>query len=285
MNEKYFEPLRRMESFTQEMFNRIIAFQEKEHPTWNTSLSFDQRIQGLPLHNLIFSNPDRNPEISGPSVANFYPLREEIQKIAHYVQQVEANSLCDLYSGNGFIGSLIGREGIKVYGINDSRCKPNQIPEFYDDSCFAYINNDLVQSQCDCIMAAWMPNGENPTPKIVKLKPKLIIYIYTEHKNEKTGVRQTGTDDMINSIPDEYLLIDQWSITRPENILHEIWPDMTPSIEETRLTRIYVNKKYHTINKANNLTIKTAYDWEIDLQMALLAIEAKKVVQSNGFQN
>src|SRR5210317_1134681 len=83
-----FAPLKHMESFTNEMFNRIIAFQEKEHAAWNTELDYGKRIEGLPLHNLIFSNPDRDPENFGPTIAPYYPLREEMEKLAAYSKQV-----------------------------------------------------------------------------------------------------------------------------------------------------------------------------------------------------
>ena len=48
-----FEPLRDMGTFTEDMFNRIISFQEKQHPAWNAELGFEQRILGLPLHYFI----------------------------------------------------------------------------------------------------------------------------------------------------------------------------------------------------------------------------------------
>jgi hypothetical protein len=56
-----FAALKDMESFTDAMFNRIVAFQEKIHPAWNSERSFDDRIKDLPLHALVFSNPDRDP--------------------------------------------------------------------------------------------------------------------------------------------------------------------------------------------------------------------------------
>jgi len=283
MNQGYFEPLRDMQAFTEDMFNRIISFQEKEHAAWNNTLPFEQRITDLPLHNLIFSNPDRDPLTSDPTVAHFYPLREEIQKIAYYINQVKANSLCDLYSGNGFIGSLIGREGIRVMGSQSEAYKPNQIAEFYDNDHFSFSPGRVEDLPCEAILASWVPSNFNPTPVMIKNKPKLFIYIYTEHKNHDTGVRQTGTDDMFDEIPDDYTLIDDWSVTRPENLLHDIWPDMTTNIEETRFVRIYAQKKFEHISPINNLPELPCYDWEKDLRMALLALEAKQQIDDRGF--
>ena len=283
MNSGYFEPLRNMQAFTEEMFNRIISFQEKEHSAWDTSLTFEQRIKDLPLHNLIFSNPDRDPKTTDPTVAHFYPLRTEIQKIAHYIKQVKANALCDLYSGNGFLGSLIGREGINVIGIRDQSCKPNQIAEFYDDKHFKFTQERFEDLNCEAVLASWIPSNTNPTPLIIEHKPKLFIYIYTEHKNDKTGVRQTGTDDMFDIIPDDYALIDQWSVTRPENLLHNIWPDMTQNIEETRTVRVYAQTQFSHIAPIENLPDLPCYDWENELHMTMLALEAKQQIEDRGF--
>jgi len=283
MNNGYFEPLRNMQAFTEDMFNRIISFQEKEHPAWNASLPFEQRIKGLPLHNLIFSNPDRDPLTTDPTVAHFYPLREEIQKIAHYVRQVKANELCDLYSGNGFIGSLIGREGIQVIGLRDQPCKPNQIAALYDSNHFKFSQDRFEDLSCDAVLASWVPSNTNPTPLIVEHKPKLFIYIYTDHKNDETGVRQTGTDDMFDEISDDYVLIDQWSVTRPENLLHDIWPDMTMNIEETRLIRVYAHTIFAHIGHIDNVPELPCYDWEKDLQITMLALEAKQQIEDRGF--
>ena len=56
---------------------------------------------------------------------------------------------------------------------------------------------------------------------------------------------------------------------------------MTPSIEETRITRIYAFKDA-TIQKVEAIATDSSYDWEIDLQMALLALEAKQQLRSSG---
>ena len=126
-----FEPLREMESFSNEMFTRIVAVQQKEHACWNPALPFAERIKGLPLYSLIFSNPDRNAATTGPTIAHYYPLRSEMRKIAHSARQVATQPVvCDLNCGNGFIGSLMAREGVSVIGVRDPAAKPNQIPDF-----------------------------------------------------------------------------------------------------------------------------------------------------------
>jgi hypothetical protein len=287
MIEKQFEALRQMESFTEDMFNRIIAFQEKQHPAWNPSLSFEERIKGLPLHYLIFSNADRDPAKFGPTVANYYATRQEMQRLAHFIQHTGDNAqVCDLYCGNGFIGSLLARElpqkNLPVTGLRAYNHKPNQIESFIDGNYYQFSDTRLEDCACDVVFTSWIPAETNPTPAILAKQPKLVIYVYTEHKNPETGERQSGTDDMFDGLND-YSLVDQWSITRPENLFHEIWPDLTPNIEETRHTRIYAQQQLPAIPLPDALNQTTPYDWERELAMAQLALKAKKEIQARGF--
>ncbi|WP_455365305.1 hypothetical protein [Kaarinaea lacus] len=277
-----FAPLKNMETFTNDMFNRIIAFQEKDHSAWNTTLDFAARIQGLPLHNLVFSNPDRDPTLYGPTIAAYYPLREEMQKLAAYAKQIAAAPLAyDWFPGNGFIGSLLAREGLSVIGIQDNNVKDNQIASFFDKEVYQFCGRNDVAANCDVVLASWIPSQVNPTPEIVALRPKMIAYVYTEHVDESTGRRQTGSDDMFDALIDNYRLLDTWTVHRPKNLLHEIWPDMTPSIEELRITRVYVANDM-PVEKLHSIESKPPYDWEIDLQMALLALEAKQELRARG---
>ena len=299
-----FEPLREMESFTKDMFNRIIDFQEKEHHAWNSNLSFDARIKGLPLHNLIFSNPDRNPATHSATVAAYYPLRDEMQKIAFYVRQLaEHPVVCDIYPGNGFIGSLLGREIAtqangaanttadtpEVIGLenNVADIKPNQIESFFDDEHFAYrtepfseLNNEL---NFDAALISWPPANSNPSTELVLHQTKLLIYIFTQHVDEATQQRQTGSEEMLTALSHDYHLVDSWEVARPKDILHDIWPDMTPSIAETRYVHIYAHNTLGDLKPAQGLSPVQSYPWEKDLQMALLALQAKQEVQARGF--
>jgi len=283
-----FEPLREMGAFTEDMFNRIIAFQEKEHPAWNAELPFEQRIAGLPLHNLIFSNPDRDPARFGPTVAAFYPLREELQKIAHYVSAASTQAgrtpvLCDLFPGNGFLGSLLGREGLEVIGCTREDQKPGQIGAFFDAQCFRYSDAPIAELDFDAALVSWPPAGVNPTPELLARRPALIVYIYTEHQDESTGMPQTGSADMFDGLDAHYREMDAWTVHRPKDLLHEIWPDMTPSIEEDRRVRVFVDRELPEITVPPSLPPTQPYDWEKDLQMALLALQAKQQLRKRGF--
>src|SRR3569623_2108112 len=128
-----------MEAYSEDIFNRIIAFLVRQHPAWISELTFTQRIEGLPLHFLVFSAPDRDPAMFGPTVAPFIPLRAEMRKLAAYARQVaDQPVICDLHAGNGFVGSLLAREGVKVIGVRDPAAKPNQIRRLYDSERYEF---------------------------------------------------------------------------------------------------------------------------------------------------
>ena len=280
-----FSKLRDMETFTDDLMNRLFAFQQKQHPAWDPSQPFAERIKGLSLHNLIFSNPDRDPKLLGPTIAHYYPLREENRALVYYAKHVaEKPVVLDVHARNGFVGSLLAREGVKVIGLRDPDEKPNQIADFYDPDCYEIRQGTLadVDFPIDVAFSSWMPSGKNFTPDIVRLKPKLIIYVYTEHENEHSKLWQTGCEEAFNDLPDTYRIIDEWSINRPENLLQEAWPDLSPSIEETRHVRIFADASVKDIPQYAPEQMATPYDWEADLEMALLTIEAKQHLRSRG---
>ncbi len=280
-----FSPLRDMESFTDEMFNRIMSFQEKEHPAWDEERPFSERIKALPLHYLIFSCADRDPAKFGPTAANYYPIRDELRVIAHCARQVAKNPvICDLHPGNGFIGSLLAREGVSVIGVRDPAAKPNQIKNFHDKDFYDMREMKIsdIDFPFDVAFSSWMPSGVNVTPEIIKHKPKLIVYVYTDHTDDE-GNRQTGTKEAYTDLPDNYRIIAEWEVTRPKDLLREVWPDLTPNIEETRHTRIYADGPYQGID-VTNIQHATPYDWEEEVNMALLAIEAKEHLRSSGYE-
>ncbi|HHM05232.1 MAG TPA: hypothetical protein ENJ19_05760 [Gammaproteobacteria bacterium] len=282
---EHFEPLRNMEAFTEDMFNRIIDFQERKHPAWDESLSFAERIKGLPLHNLVFSNPDRDPARFGPTVAPYFPLRDEIRRIVAYARQVaEAPVFCDVHAGNGFIGSLIAQEEVNVIGVRDPSAKPNQIRDFYDRERYQMRETAIaaIDFAFDVAFSSWMPSGKNYTPEIVKHRPKLIVFVHTQHINEETGEPQTGVPEAFTDLPEHYTLIHEWGTIRPRDLFHEIWGDLTPSIEETRYTKVYTDVPYVDISVPDYLPPAHPYDWEKELEMALLALQAKEHLRAQG---
>lgn len=283
----HFEALHNMEAFSDAMFNRIIAFQERQHPAWNNSLTFAERIKDLPLHYLVFSNPDRDPARFGPTVSPIIPLRDEMRRIATYIRQVSTEPVvCDFHAGNGFVGSLLAREGLMVTGIRDPGAKPYQIKDFYDRDCYELRDMAMtaVNFPFDVAFSCWMPAGQNCTPEILRHQPKLVVFIHTKHVNEQTGEPQTGTPEAYTNLPASYQLIHEWGMTRPKDVFHAIWPDLTPSIEETRYVKVYAAEGYHDIDIPDELPLAEPYDWEQELEMALLARQAMEHLRAHGIQ-
>lgn len=282
---KEFEKLRQMEEFTDDMFNRIVEVQERMHAVWDTSKPFDERIRRLPLHALIFSNPDRDPATHAQTIAPFYPMRAELRQIAECAKQVvDQPVVCDVHGRNGFIGSLLGREGVRVIGLRDPADKPNQIESLFDPACYEPSDQtiEILDRPIDVAFSAWMPSGINRTPAIVAREPKLIVFVHTDHVDESTGKQQTGTPGAFTDLPSRYRLIAEWSITRPKDLMHEIWPDLTPSIEETRHVRIFADEPWQGIHVQREMEAVDPYDWEIDLDMVLTALEAKEHLRAQG---
>ena len=287
-----FEPLREMEAFSNEMFTRIVSVQQKEHAAWNTALPFAERIKGLPLFNLIFSNPDRNATTTGPTISHYYPLRAEMRKIAHYARQVAGQAagqptVCDLRCGNGFIGSLLANEGVRVIGVREPTAKQNQIPDFYDFLRYEMRTLPItdIDFAFDVAFSSWMPSEINDTPHILQHSPKLIVYIHTDHVDGSSGRRQTGTAEAFidpTNLAGRYKLIDQWSMTRTQDMMHDVWPELPASIEETRHVKIYANTPFHDINLLGYVEAAKGYDWEQELEMTLLALEAKGMLRARG---
>ncbi len=282
-----FAKLRDMGPFTETMFDRIFAFQERKHPAWDASKPFGQRIAGLPLHNLVFSNPDRDAEKFGPTIAHYYPLREENRALMYYASHAAAKPLMlDAHARNGFLGSLLAHENkeIKVIGLRDPEEKPNQIADFYDPTVYELRDGTLsdINEPVDVIFSSWMPSGQNLTPEYLKLKPKMIIYVYTEHVNQFSKQWQTGCFEAFNDLPANYRIVDEWTIDRPENLMQEAWPDLSPSIAETRIVRIYADTSVPEIPQYAPEIMCEPYDWESELEMALLALEAKQHLRQRG---
>jgi len=285
-NDARFSALRSMPQFTEAMFNRIIEFQEKKHLAWNENAAFLERIAQLPLHYFIFSNYDRDPDTQGPTLAHYYPLKEEMHKLAYYLDCADCREIVDYYPGNGLIGSLLARAaGLNAVGLAFNNHKPSQIEHFYDRDRYRMLQHrEIFQTAPEqAYFVSWTPSGCNPVDEILRQKPRLIIFVGSEHRNEENGERQVGVANMYQTLQDSYQLWDQWEITRAENLLHKIWPDMTPNIEETRQVYVFANKSVASPHDEplNDEQAKPneGYFWESELRMAELAAEAMKTLQ------
>jgi len=289
-NEARFNALKDMQQFTEDMFNRIIDFQEKKHVAWDESAPFSQRIDKLPLHYFIFSNYDRDPVKQGPTLAHYYPLKKEMYKLAQYLHCAGCREVIDYYPGNGLLGSLLGNAAqMPVIGLGFNNKKPSQIENFYDRQWFHMVSETRNYSPgaATGYFVSWTPSGCNPVPEIVKHKPRLIIFVGSQHINAETGECQVGISNMLDDLPD-YQLWDSWEIVRPENLLHKIWPDMTQNIEEVRQVHVFAAneidlKQTRNEEPSSQNATHSGYFWERELYMAELAAEAMDSLNRGTF--
>jgi len=291
INQPRFSPLKDMQQFTENMFNHIIDFQEKKQLAWDESAPFPQRLENLPLHYFIFSNYDRDPATQGPTLAHYYPLKKEMHKLAHYLHCAGCIEVIDYYPGNGLLGSLLAREArLPAKGLAFNNKKPSQIENFYDSNCYQMFPQATTIAPGDksAYFVSWTPSGSNPVAELLAQKARLIIFVGSNHVNPQTGERQVGVDNMFDGLQDSYQLWDSWEIVRAENLLHKIWPDMTPNIEERRQVHVFANNqiaanKQDYVDLEQNQQAANVYCWESELQMAELAAEAMESLKHLPF--
>ena len=78
-------------------------------------------------------------------------------------------------------------------------------------------------------------------------------------------------------------LLQNNPIVRPENLFHNIWPDLTGNIQEVRHVKIFANEGFHHIKVKPPNIIEKSYAWEQDLLIAQTALKAKEQMQKKGF--
>ena len=291
INDSRFLPLKDMQRFTEDMFNRIIDFQEKKHLAWDVNAAFAERIDNLPLHYFIFSNYDRDPDKQGPTLTHYYPLKVEMHKLAHYLRCAGCHEVIDYYPGNGLLGSLLAKAAqLTAIGLEFNNQKASQIAQFYDSACYQmrHASDQFTANDTQGYFVSWTPSGSNPVPDLLSKKARLIIFVGTEHSNPETGQRQVGVDNMFDALAEDYRLWDSWEVIRPENLLHKIWPDMTPNIEEIRQVRVYARNDLAPAKSADADEEAFAqqdpgYFWESELRMAELATQAMNSLQHMPF--
>jgi len=74
-------------------------------------------------------------------------------------------------------------------------------------------------------------------------------------------------------------------MTRPKDLFYDVWPDLTPSIEETRYVKVYADQDYQHIEVDDDQPSADPYDWEQELEMALLARQAMEHLRAQGMSN
>lgn len=230
--------------FLDSMLEGIIAFQQYRHPAWNETSPFEERISRLPLYALEFNHPDRDAKLHGPTIAHYAPDQREIAALAQTIGSI-GSCLCvlDVGCGNGFVGSLLAREGVPVVGIDDHSWHQPQIPRFHDPGVYqlrAPLSLEDFNEEVDVTFCSWMVPGSNLTKLLVGCHPKLIIQVYSPDC-ERGGLRETGTNDAY-ILPDGYMRLGAWAACTPENFISHAIPGIPPKYQTVRIVEIWSRK-------------------------------------------
>lgn len=250
------------------IYQNIIQFDKKNHPAWNKNLEFSLRIQNLPLYFLIFNHCSRDSKTQSVTISHYVPCRNEMIALSRIIKEYSNNFIvCDIGCGNGFLGSLLAREGLNVFGIDDRSYKQPQNKTFYDKKCYNIINTSLFELSVpfDVAFCSWMQPNINLTPKILNKNPKILIHIFSPDIRNN-GTPTTGTN-IAYECPRNYLLLCEWKSDIPKNYFSPIKTkniDLCNNVFMRNRVRIYVHKDLDLIPNVSPQDFEENYDWDIE---------------------
>jgi len=258
-----------IEKYVQLTKNNICQFEKKNHPAWKQSEKFTNRINNLPLYWLEFNHPGKNEKTQSVTVTHYVPCRTEIMVLSKIIKSFNKDfKVCDIGCGNGFLGSLLAREGVKVFGIDDRSYNQPQIKSFLDKECYKIIETSLsdLKIPFDVAFCSWMTPGTNLMPQIIAKKPSLIIHVFSPDR-QRNGTPTTGTQEA-NKCTSDYRLIVGWRTVFPKDYfipLNEIYGlKFTENVQKIRIVNIFAHKKLKLIDCISDLDITSFYDWDVE---------------------
>ena len=269
-------------AYISEMVNRIIAFQNHKHPAWDDSIPFRLRIERLPLYTLEFNNPDRNCLEFGPTISHYAPRKTELRAIALMCKSVGHDpQILDIGCGNGFLGSLLAGEGVRVTGIDDLSWRPPQISRFYDREIYEFITPlsfDNYKKDFDVAFCSWMVPGTNLTNEFsASLRnPSLIIHIFSKHV-QNDGRQETGLKEGF-ICPSGYHVVGEWKSETPGDFFSGICPRLGSKPRKVRYVEIWRRKDIGPIEFMHPLQFDDNYYWDIERE------ELNRIRQNMGFK-
>ncbi len=223
------------------MLEGIVAFQRYRLPVWNEASTFEERIARLPLYALEFNHPDRDSNSHGPTIAHYAPDRREVIALAEIIRSIGTDPrILDIGCGNGFIGSLLAREGLSVTGIDDHSWRRPQIPCLYDQQMYelrAPVSLWEFRDKFTVAFCSWMVPGSNLTSTLIARDPALIIHVYSPSPGHG-GMRETGTNDAY-CLPDKYRRLGSWAACTPENFFSDIVPALQKKDSTVRIVEMW----------------------------------------------
>ena len=248
---------------------RIVSFEQKTHPAWDVRKRFNIRIKDMPLYFLLVNHFEKDNKVQSVTVTHYVPCRSEMMALAEIVK-FYGNDLqtCDIGCGNGFLGSLLAREGLNVLGIDDRLHSQPQIPIFMDEDCYSFKERKLQDPDVtfDVGFCSWMNSKLNLTSQILEKNPMMIIHIFSSDR-QNDGTPTTGVPDAYYP-PDNYQFLIGWETILPSDFFKPI-RDMThlqliENQEWINLVFVYVRKDLKLIQPNTPLDFKGHYDWDIE---------------------
>lgn len=249
------------------MVQRVADFQRHQHAIWNSALSFDERVRDLPLYALEFNNFDRDSSKHGPTVAHYAPSRQEMIALSQIISEnVEAKlQVLDVGCGNGFIGSLLAREGIPVIGIDNLSWALPQIHHLFDEQVYESripVSLEEYGDDFNVAFCSWMIPNANLTKQIVAKQPELIIHTYSAHTQPDESP-QTGCEEAYRC-PKDYWVLGAWATQTPANFFADVEPRFSRKSATIRITEIWCHRDIHTAKFFAPEHCNNEYSWDIE---------------------
>lgn len=249
--------------------HRIVKFDQKFHPAWDEQQPFDLRIKSLPLYFLEFNHHERDKSFQSVTVTHYVPSKPEIHALSEIIKFYSKDYvICDVGCGNGFLGSLLAREGINVFGTDDRSYKQPQINNFYDNSCYRIIEASLsgLSMTFDVALCSWMTPGLNLTPTIIERHPKLLIHFFSPDR-QPDGSPTTGLLEAYLP-PKNYNFLTGWCSILPKDFfspLREMTDlNLAVSQQKVRAVIIYAHRDLSLAGKISPLDYSNYYDWDLE---------------------
>lgn len=248
---------------------RIVSFDQKTHHAWDVRKSFNKRIKDMPLYFLVVNQHEKDNKVQSVTVTHYVPCRSEMMALAEIIKSYGSNlQICDIGCGNGFLGSLLAREGLNVFGIDDHLHNQPQIPIFMDKDYYSFKKKKLQDPDVtfDVGFCSWMNSKLNLTPQIVEKNPKMIIHIFSSNR-QNNGTPTTGVPDAYYP-PGNYQFLIGWETILPSDFFKPIRDRTQLRLIENQqginLVFVYVRKDLKPIQSITPLDFKGHYDWDIE---------------------
>lgn len=249
--------------------SRIVEFDKKNHPAWDDRLDFASRITNLPLYFLEFNHHEKDNKTQSITITHYVPCKSEIIALSKIIKSFKDDFLvCDIGCGNGFIGSLLAREKVNIYGIDDRSYKQPQIYNFYDNQCYKVYKSSISdkETQFDVAFCSWMSPGLNLTPLIVEKNPKIIIHIFSPDR-QHDGTLTTGTPESYLPLPN-YNFHVGWNSFMPNDFFSPIREqtglELAANPQKLAAVVVYTHKDLITTDKILPSDIFKHYDWDLE---------------------